>query len=190
MNGDLVGLREYEIQDTDAMVAWISDQAVVQHLTWNTGGLDQARSFIARTIAQSREDPRLIYEFAVVELETGFVVGSAGIRIRDRENCCAELGYALRRDRWRRGYMTDAVRMLLAFGFGMGLHRIEAVCRPENGGSARVLEKAGLQFEGRLREVKFVRGEWWDSMMYAAIANRWPAKQAPKLTRQPGAVDA
>jgi [ribosomal protein S5]-alanine N-acetyltransferase len=69
--------------------------------------------------------------------------------------------------------MTDAVRQLLALGFEMGMHRIEAVCRPEKVGSARVLEKAGLRYQGRLHQVKQVRGGWWDSMMYAAIAGQW-----------------
>jgi RimJ/RimL family protein N-acetyltransferase len=165
------------------MVAWTSDPQVVRHLTWDPGGLDEARSFIERTIAQSREDPRATYEFAIVELGTGLIVGGAGMRIRDRENRRAELGYVLRRDRRRMGYMTDAVRLLLAFGFGMGLHRIEAVCRPENRGSARVLEKAGLEFEGRMRHVKLVRGELWGSLVYAALADEWPARQIPRLTR-------
>jgi RimJ/RimL family protein N-acetyltransferase len=177
MKRTLIGLREYTIEDAEAMVAWVSDEEVVRNLTWSTGGLHQAKAFIEKTIAQSKEDPRLIYEFAIIELATDLPVGSAGMRIRDPKNGRAELGYVLRRDRWRKGYMTEAVKLLLTFGFGIGMHRIEAVCRPENRGSARVLEKAGLQFEGRLHEVLFVRDEWWDSMMYAALASRWPACQ-------------
>ena len=34
--------------------------------------------------------------------------------------------------------------------------------------TARVLEEAGLTFEGRLRGDAFVRGSWHDRLLYAA----------------------
>jgi [ribosomal protein S5]-alanine N-acetyltransferase len=56
----------------------------------------------------------------------------------------------------------------------LGAHRVEATCHPENAASARVLEKAGLTFEGRLREHVLARGVWRDSLLYAALSGDVP----------------
>ena len=62
--------------------------------------------------------------------------------------------------------------MLLRFGFGeLQLRRISATCHPNNRASSRVLEKAGLLLEGRLRSHMLVRGEWRDSLLYAVVSD-------------------
>jgi RimJ/RimL family protein N-acetyltransferase len=45
-----------------------------------------------------------------------------------------------------------------------------ATCDPENIASARVLEKTGMKLEGHIREHKFVKGKWRDSLLYAIIS--------------------
>jgi ribosomal-protein-alanine N-acetyltransferase len=42
-------------------------------------------------------------------------------------------------------------------------------CHPNNYASARVLQKVGLEYEGRIRSHLFVRGGWRDSLLYAVI---------------------
>ena len=81
-----------------------------------------------------------------------------------------EAGWLLARSHWGRGYATEATRALLAFGFGeLKLHRIYATCDPKNRASARVLEKAGMRYEGHLRDHLIQRGAWRDSLLYAAL---------------------
>ena len=84
-----------------------------------------------------------------------------------------EFGFALHRDLWSRGHATEASALLLRFGFDhLRLRRISATCHPDNSASARVLEKAGLRFEGRMRSHLFVRGTWRDSPLYAVVDDR------------------
>ena len=45
------------------------------------------------------------------------------------------------------------------------MHRIWAIVEPENAASARVLEKVGLQREGRLRDHRYAKGRWRDSVL-------------------------
>jgi RimJ/RimL family protein N-acetyltransferase len=167
--GRLVELREYTPDDAAAMTSWTSDPRVVRFLTWEVGDHAGALQFIKQKIAEAEEHPRVVYELAMVERATGLLVGSAGLRVRDWQHRRGELGYVLRRDRWGRGYTTEAVRLLIALGFELGLHRVEATCHPDNGASARVMEKTGMRFEGRMRQIQCVRGEWWDALMYAIV---------------------
>lgn len=61
----------------------------------------------------------------------------------------------------------------MQFGFQhLRLRRIEATCHPENHASARVLQKAGLTYEGLMRSHLFVREVSQDSLLYATVENR------------------
>jgi [ribosomal protein S5]-alanine N-acetyltransferase len=64
----------------------------------------------------------------------------------------ADFGYVLARAAWGRGLMPEALRALgdwvLAQG---GIWRAFATCDVGNHASARVMEKAGMRFEGVLR---------------------------------------
>jgi len=63
----------------------------------------------------------------------------------------ARLGFALARDRWGQGLMSEAAGEIVRVALTMcGLWRIDAVCDVENPGSARVMEKIGMEREGRL----------------------------------------
>jgi len=65
----------------------------------------------------------------------------------------AEIGYWLAQSYWGRGIMTAAVRGLCSFAFEQyRLHRIYAHVFATNPPSARVMEKAGFELEGRLRD--------------------------------------
>jgi RimJ/RimL family protein N-acetyltransferase len=65
----------------------------------------------------------------------------------------AKLGYAVRAERWGKGYATDAARCMIAFGFKeLRLHRISAAVGPDNARSIAVVHKLGLQCEGRIRD--------------------------------------
>ncbi|WP_373232721.1 GNAT family N-acetyltransferase [Cohnella sp.] len=49
----------------------------------------------------------------------------------------------------------------------MDLVRIEARCHPNNIGSAKVMEKSGMTFEGILRKHLFVKDQHQDVKMYS-----------------------
>jgi ribosomal-protein-alanine N-acetyltransferase len=53
------------------------------------------------------------------------------------------------------------------------LHRVWSWCVADNTGSVHVLEKLGMRQEGRLRENEFYKGRWWDTLMYAILAEEW-----------------
>ncbi|WP_329604846.1 GNAT family N-acetyltransferase [Streptomyces radicis] len=71
---------------------------------------------------------------------------------------------------------AELVRALLTFGFdSLGPHRIWAARSPENEASRRVLDRAGLVEEGRIRHHVHVRGAWRDSIVHSIIADEWTA---------------
>lgn len=97
------------------------------------------------------------------------VIGAIGLILTPRHRR-GEIGYWLATPFWGQGVMTEAARAVVAYGLGtLGLRRIQATCLPHNVGSYRVMEKAGMTFEGILRDYYLRRGEFTDSAMYAIV---------------------
>ena len=63
---------------------------------------------------------------------------------------------------------------MVDFGFReLRLQRISSRCIADNLASARVLERLGFKREGRLRRNEFFKGRWWDTLLYALLAEEW-----------------
>lgn len=170
-------LRDFTWSDQESVHAFASDPVVTRFMEWGPNDVHDTRAFLAMAVAQPSQRERDQFEFATVLADSkapaataGQLIGSVSLRIINRLHQHGELGYVFAAAHWSHGYATEATKALLDFGFGpLGLHRITATCHPENRGSARVLEKAGMSLEGRLRDHKFVRGQWRDSLLYAVV---------------------
>jgi [ribosomal protein S5]-alanine N-acetyltransferase len=169
-------LRDFAWSDQADVHAFASDPVATRFMDWGPNDLHDTRAFLTMAVAQTTQRQRSEYELAAVLTGSApdgsdQVIGSVSVRITNAQHQQGELGYIFHPAFWSRGFATEATRALLEFGFGpLGLHRIAATCHPENRASARVLVKAGLALEGRMRDHRLVRGRWRDSMLYAAVA--------------------
>jgi [ribosomal protein S5]-alanine N-acetyltransferase len=171
-------IRDFSWADEAAVHGFASDPAATRFMDWGPNDIHDTRAFIAMAVAQLVQRERTEFAFATLLAESERLIGSISIQITDRQNQQGEIGYIFDPAVWSRGYATEATRALLDFGFGtLELHRIAATCHPDNIGSARVLEKVGMSFEGRMRDHKLVRGQWRDSLLYATV-NRRPDRPA------------
>jgi len=85
-----------------------------------------------------------------------------------------DIGYEISPYHWGQGFATEAAREIVAFGFtNLGLHRIGSRTIADNHGSARVLAKLEMQFEGRLCENEFYKGHWWDTLVFGLLKDEW-----------------
>jgi ribosomal-protein-alanine N-acetyltransferase len=85
----------------------------------------------------------------LVESGTRTVVGSSGFRGLPDADGELEIGYGIHPDYRNRGYATEAVRALVAWGLSQpGVALVRAHCDPANAPSARVAAKAGLIEDG------------------------------------------
>ena len=86
-------------------------------------------------------------------------------------NLKIEVGYALARPHWGKGYMTEALCAMIDWAFTQpNIFRVQAFCDVENIASARVMEKAGMTREGLLRRYVLhpnISDEPRDAYLYA-----------------------
>lgn len=90
--------------------------------------------------------------WAVVEKETGRIVGDCGLVLSRDRGPEAELTYRLGRAHWCKGYAREAATEVLRFGLeGLNLGRVVAALDPDDPAAARmlgVMEKAGMNYGG------------------------------------------
>ncbi|MEM6398458.1 MAG: GNAT family N-acetyltransferase [Bacteroidota bacterium] len=99
------------------------------------------------------------------------LVGSIGLHTKaDVHRHEMELGYWLGEPYWGRGIVSWAIEQMIPIGFSRPeVIRIYAEVMSHNPASARVLEKSGFTFEGRLK-LGFVKGEkYYDSLRYGLV---------------------
>lgn len=101
----------------------------------------------------------------------GEAAGGIGVFLQqDVERYSAEIGYWLGEAHWNRGITTAAVRRFTDYAFDRyGLCRLYANVFETNPASCRVLERAGYQLEGRLRQSAVKDGQVLDGFLYAAL---------------------
>jgi ribosomal-protein-alanine N-acetyltransferase len=88
----------------------------------------------------------------------------------------AFLAYAAVAAQAGRGYMTEGMRLLLAYAFGdLGLHRVEANIQPGNAASRALVERSGFTLEGFSRRYLMIGGDWRDHERWAMLAEDWGA---------------
>ena len=163
-------LRDFELEDYQAVHAFATDLAVVRYVDWGANTPEETRAFLREARASADVSPRRRYALAVVQSDPERLIGSIELRMVSCEHRRGEIGYVLAREAWGLGYATEATRRLLAFAFDeLGLHKVSATCDPENRASMAVLTKNGMHQEGTLRDHVYARGQWRDRLLLSVI---------------------
>ncbi len=133
-----------------------------------------ASTFIERS--QQAWDKGERYGFAIVLKDSDTFMGVIGI-IPELQHFRAEVGYWIGKPFWGKGYVTEALKRVLQFGFEkLDLNRIDAAYRVDNPASGRVMEKVGMQLEGTFRQVMFRDGAYSDLSYRAILREEYEAQ--------------
>ena len=158
-------IRPWRLDDADSLARHANNRKVwiaLRDLFPHPYTIEDAHTFLKSVISS---EPVTLFCIEANEA----AVGGIGIRIgADVHRQTAELGYWLGQEFWGRGIMTEAVAAFTDFCFeNFQLRRVYAEPFANNLASARVLEKAGFAFEGRLKNNVLKDGELLDSLLYA-----------------------
>ncbi len=169
-------LREFVVADWTEVLAYQRDARYLRYYPWTDRTEADARDFVQMFLDQHAEQQRRKFQLAITLPDDGRLIGSCGVRRKPENDWEADIGYELAPEHWGKGYATEAARAMVQFAFDdLGVHRVSSWCIADNTASARVLEKAGLQLEGRLRENEYFKERWWDTLVYGLLASDWSA---------------
>jgi ribosomal-protein-alanine N-acetyltransferase len=143
---DRLALRPFTLDDVEAAFAFFGDPEVM-HFSLNGPHASRktTEDFIVTNISRQA---RLGFSiWAVIETTSDNLIGMCGLAEFGHGVEGIELAYRLRRDRWGKGYATEAGQAAVEHAFGdLELDRLIAAVERENAPSIHVLEKCGFSF--------------------------------------------
>lgn len=162
-------IRKWNLSDAPDLAATLSNRKIQDNLR---DGLpypyteQDAKDYISATLSADENET-----FAFAVTVDNRAIGSIGVfRQENIHRQTAELGYYIAEDYWGKGIMTEAVRQVCEYVFDKSdIIRIYAEPLAYNTASCRVLEKAGFQYEGTLRQNAVKNGKVLDMRMYSLL---------------------
>ncbi|GAA4538277.1 GNAT family N-acetyltransferase [Amycolatopsis samaneae] len=156
LTGKLVRLRALEPSDAESLYRWNSDPDVGR---WMVNGHPLSLAQIRKRCEERKENSYEHVLLGIEALDEGKLIGVIDLEGAEPEVGNAELTiYLGEKSHWGKGYGTEAMRLMCAYGFNvMRLHLIALWVVAENESARRVYRKVGFQEDGRHREA--FRGE-------------------------------
>ncbi|MEV4972550.1 GNAT family N-acetyltransferase [Streptomyces scopuliridis] len=169
-----LALRELCLNDVDAVFAIYGSSEATQHLSFEPRSMAEVENIAVRAIASAQATPRSEYALAVIDTNTGEMIGFGRLAIDPHQQLAATIGFALRPASWGLGYGVETVRLLCGLAFeDLNLHRVWGARSPKNVASDRTMTAAGMVREGIIREHIRKNGEWRDSVVHAILDREW-----------------
>ncbi len=179
LESDRLILRRFTMKDAPSMFAnWAQDPEVTRFLMWAPHpDVDETRRVLADWCNRYALYPDY-YVWAIESKALGVPIGCISVNHVDEKTGCMTIGYCLGRKWWHQGIMTEAFRTVIRFLFEeVGAERIEARHDPENPHSGGVMQKSGLQYEGRLRRAMYSNRGITDACIYAILRSEYEEGQ-------------
>lgn len=168
--GERIYLRPLEpAQDNHLYSTWMNDAETRRYF-----------SIYPTSDTRGKERLELLYKdgkhiiFGVALKSDNQLIGLVGLKDINTLNQSAEFYNIVDRRFWGKGYGTEGTSLMLRYGFmELNLHRIQTQDMEENVGGQRADEKAGLKYEGTLRQVILRAGKYHDVRVYSILRHEY-----------------
>lgn len=144
-------LRPWQSADADVAHAIYGANEVTRWLTpamERVNDLDTMRSVLDSWIEEQHTMPAPRGRWAVLQQESGQVIGGLAIRLLPPFKEDLELSWQLRPDAWGHGYASEAARGLARWAFTQDIDELFAVARPNNGRAIATARRVGMEWVG------------------------------------------
>jgi RimJ/RimL family protein N-acetyltransferase len=179
--GKRVRLRAVEPADWEHFYLWNDDTlfARVTDRVW----FPQSREAVKRWAAeQALSVPKNDAFRWVIEDLAGAFVGTINTHNCDRREGTFRYGLAIIREHWRKGYASEAVRLVLTYYFHeLAYQKVNVEIYDFNQGSVVLHERLGFQHEGRQRRMGYTRGAYFDWILMGMTREEFDALLAENL---------
>jgi [ribosomal protein S5]-alanine N-acetyltransferase len=167
---DRLHLRIPRRDDAPAIfAAWTQDPEVTRYLTWRPHKNIEETYSILDLIAKLWRDGEA-FTYVLTLKDNDNPIGMLAIHA---DGFKPSLGYVLARSHWGKGYMPEAARAVTDWLIRQpDIYRVFATCDVDNPASAKVMEKAGMKYEGLLGRYMIhpnISDEPRDCLVYAAV---------------------
>ena len=166
-------LRPFERGDLDIVLELYSDEEIMKYMPFPVADHEMARQLLERFAAGWKVTPQINYEMAVVCKETNEKIGRAEIT-RNYSEESAMIGWMLVKNAWGKGFASEIADAQIEYCFKeLKVHRVYALCHPDNTASWKVMEKCGMHKEAHyIQKCRYNKADgvrWEDELEYAVV---------------------
>ncbi len=175
--GKLVRLRAVEPDDWQAFFEWNADTDVARatYLVPFPNSREAQKKWAAEQAALEPKDHAFRW---VIENFAGEFVGTLNTHTCDPRQGTFRYGVAIRREHWRRGYASEAIRLVLAYFFReLRYQKVNVEIYAFNAASLKLHQKLGFQEEGRLRRMIYTDGVYHEVILLGLTAEEFEQAQ-------------
>jgi len=171
-------LRRFTLDDAaGAYNNWASDPEVCRYMRWQPHkDRSETLNILGAWLEAYARDS--FYQWAVTLKENDEPIGAICLSVVNENDLCGDTAYCIGRKYWGQGITAEALKAVLAFAFKeAGFNRIEAYHSVNNPASGKVMQKAGMVFEGTARQKYKCISGFEDSAMYAILREDYMNKE-------------
>lgn len=163
-------LRRFTREDTSCIFEnWANDADVCRYMRWTPHKDKEETGSILKSWLDSYKRESF-YQWAITLKPKTEPIGAIALFVVNESDLCGDVGYCIGKKYWGQGIMTEALKAVLNFAFtSVGFNRIEAYHSVKNPASGRVMQKAGMTFEGMAKQKYRSIAGFEDSSMYSII---------------------
>ena len=135
-----------------------------------------------KEIVEKRAERKNSFTFSIRTLADNSLIGGVGLWVNSWTHSDTWVGISIgEREYWGRGYGTDAMRLIVQYGFiELNLRRISLGLHAYNERALKSYEKVGFKMEGRMRGEGLRDGVRFDSLWMGILREDWLAAQESK----------
>ncbi len=163
-------LRRFEIEDAENMFFnWANDREVTKYLTWPAHENVEVTEKIVEDWVE-RYEQKDFYQWAIELNDLEQPIGTiSAVKVED-DTESIEVGYCIGKEFWNKGYTTEALKEVIRFFMDEVLAgRVCARHDVNNAASGKVMQTAGMEYEGTLRRADRNNQGICDAAIYSKI---------------------
>ena len=168
--GERIYLSPRNVEDVEKFTEWMNDFEITDY----TGRSYQIMTLQnEKTYLEKEQDNKS--GFAIIDLQTDEIIGNVGLHDINNINRTATLGIFIGNKDYRsKGYGTEAIKLILDFGFNyLNLNNIDLALMEFNKRALKCYEKCGFKEIGRRRKCKFINGRYYDSILMDILSEEF-----------------
>ncbi len=173
LTGERIFLREFRREDIIGMMSWAADVDTTKFL--GSGfATPKTEEMVEKMLDAYLNGDAAGINLAIAEKDTERYIGQCSLTKVDPVSRCATLSIVLCPRFSAKGYGTEAVRLLIDYGFKLhNIRRVELSVMANNPAAIRCYEKCGFRKEGVARQAFFSEGAYVDKIYMGLLRSEW-----------------
>ena len=175
IEGINIGIRKFQSNDSENFQKAVKEsfEHMREFMPWchSEYSLQESKAWV-----ESRKeawDSGQDYSFIIYSKSDNSLLGGVDINLIINQHKVANIGYWIRKTALNQGVATEAVKLILGFGFNtLEMNRLEIITLPNNHASRKVAEKVGAKYDGLLEKRLVVYDKAMDACMYSIVKGK------------------